>query len=786
MRAAVAPHRRRRRWLRLAIPAGLLAAVTAAALVRYLPRTGRLDCATAAARAEPPSVIVLSCQEEYERTHDPATGVHLATALRRSGNRAAATAIASELLATEARSDAFWILGEIARYEEQLDRALDLLQEARKLHRAEQRHVAVARDALALAGIHGVTRRLAEALYAVDECIAESQAGGDKAVEGLCHLAAARVLSYAGYQDGARQELKRAEPLLTTDRDRAQLWLERGNALQGHARASGRLSREAEAVEDFKQSLALAARARFTDGVLSSELNLVYSLAEQGKTAEAELHHDMATALDRDKDYASNLAQLAARIAYRRDDLARASSINASLYPELPPSDERFEVCVMQARIALAQGDLAAAELWARRGIEDVERIRATQTALELRPWVLASRRAAHELRFVALARAGRFDEAVAVFDQWQGHTLIEAMTRPELGKTPRLAEMASKIESLTKLMPAASRAPLLSGEARDVATALRSLDLFALAVAEDEVWRVTALRGKLQIEKLGTLGELSGLLDQLRATPTDAALAAEAGERLAPAALFGESSTLHVVLDRELAALPIVALRRGGKPLIAVRPVVHLPRLPPSPAELAASGSSCAAPDTAGGATVLADPDGSLPSARTESAEIAPLLATTPLVGAAATSKALFAAKPHAVLHVAAHANFNTYGGVLRLHDRPVPALDIAAQRLGPPLVVLSACSTASSGDPELAGSLSTAFLASGSSHVIATLRPVTDQGSVEVMRRFYKGGGIADPVRTLARVQAELAERNDNKDWPNFAVFGSDACAHGPGGVR
>lgn len=785
MRAAVEPRRRRRRWLRLAVLAGLCSAVTAAAVVRYLPRTGRLDCEAAASRAEPPSVVVLSCQEEYARTQDPATGVHLANALRRSGNRAAATAIANELLATEARSDAFWILGEIARFEEQPDRALDLLQEARKLHRAEQRHVSVARDALALAGIHGVSRRLAEALYAVDECIAESRAGGGKNVEGLCHLAAARVLSYAGYQDGARQELHLAEPLLATDRDKAQLWLERGNTLQGRARAGGRGSREAEAVASFEKALTFATRARFTDGVLSSELNLVYSLAEQGHVAKAELHHGVATALDRDKDYASNLAQLAARIAYRRGDLARASSINASLYPAMPSSDDRFEVCVMQARIALARGDLAAAELWARRGIEDVERIRATQTALELRPWVLASRRATYELLFVALARAGRFDEAVAVFDQWQGHTLLEAMARPELGKPPRLAEMASKIESLTRLLPAASRAPLLSGEARDVAAALRSLDLFALAVAEDEVWRVTALRGQLRIEKLGTLGELNPLLEDFQARPTDAALAAAAGERLAPAELFDAQSTLHVVLDTELVALPIVALRRGGKPLIAARPVVRLPRLPPDPADRAAAGSSCAAPDKAGGATVLADADGSLPSARTESAEIAPLLATTPLVGAAATSKALFAAKPHSVLHVAVHAGFDTYGGVLRLHDGPVAALDIAAQRLGPPLVVLSACSTARSDDPELAGSLATAFLASGSSHVIATLRPVTDRGSVEVMRRFYKGAGIADPVRTLARVQAELAG-TDNKDWPNFAVFGNDACAPGAGGTR
>jgi CHAT domain-containing protein len=176
-------------------------------------------------------------------------------------------------------------------------------------------------------------------------------------------------------------------------------------------------------------------------------------------------------------------------------------------------------------------------------------------------------------------------------------------------------------------------------------------------------------------------------------------------------------------------------------------------------------------------GATVLADADGNLPGAQSEAEMIARFLKTTAHVGATATSAALFAAKSDAVLHVSVHVDFDTHGRVLRLHDRPVSALEISAKRLGPPLVVLAACGTARSDDPELAGSLSTAFLASGSSHVIATLRPVTDRGPVEVMRRFYEGGGVADPVRTLARVQAELADTS-NKDWPSFAVFGKAVC--------
>ena len=69
------------------------------------------------------------------------------------------------------------------------------------------------------------------------------------------------------------------------------------------------------------------------------------------------------------------------------------------------------------------------------------------------------------------------------------------------------------------------------------------------------------------------------------------------------------------------------------------------------------------------------------------------------------------------------------------------------------------------------------TAFLAGGSSLVIATSNPVTDRGAAEMMRRFYKERGVADPIRTIAAIQAQLAE-TDNMDWPNFVVFGSNPC--------
>jgi len=205
---------------------------------------------------------------------------------------------------------------------------------------------------------------------------------------------------------------------------------------------------------------------------------------------------------------------------------------------------------------------------------------------------------------------------------------------------------------------------------------------------------------------------------------------------------------------------------------VIAARPVLRMPRLP-------AVAASCAARSAVDGAVVLADVAGDLPDARRESSKVASLFNATPLVGVAATSKALFAAKPDSLLHVAVHADVNG-SGFLKLHDRAVSAPEISASKLGPALVVLSACSTAQSGDPELAGSLSTAFLTGGSARVVATLRPVSDLGALEITNSFYTAGGVGDPVRVLADIQSQLAT-GDNKDWPNFAVFGGDLCTPG-----
>ena len=769
MKPEVVARSPRRRARRILLGGCVLIAVSAGLVAIYPRRPKVLDCESAS-RTESYGVVSLVCRAEYEQTKDPASGARLADALQRGGDRSEAKVLAKGLALTEARADAYRILGEIAISEERMQDAAALLQRARALHLVENRRAELARDDLALAEIHAGYERYDEALRILDECVEASRSASARAVEGLCHLAAARVLSLVGYIEKAREEFDRAEPLISHDRELTKLSFERGNIEQEVSRGRDRATNEKRALVSFEDAREHAERAQLTSWAAAIEVNRAFSLAELGRIDEAEHHLAEAAALDLDQEYERERAQLAARIAYRRGDLTRASSLNEQAYPAIEDHGDRFEVCVMQARIALASEDPRAAEKWARRGIEEVEQIRAAQTAIELRPWVLASRRAPYELLFSILARANRFEEAIAVFDQWQGRTLVDALAPSSADPSLGLADTAREIQSITRRLPAVASTPLMAAGGRAVVETLRTTDLFALVIAEGELWRVTASRGRIWIDGLGTYDDaLEARVAGFQAAPTDRTLAGELGELLVPAELFRDSSTLYVVLDAQLGALPVVALRRGGRALIDARPLLRVPRLP--------AGATCVAPASPGGATILADARGDLPDARREADRIATLFETRALVGAAATSAALFAARSSPVLHVAVHAHFDAEGGRLQLHDRDVSALEIAAARLGPSLVVLASCSSARSGDPELARSLSTAFLAGGSSHVIATLRPVADAGALELTSRFYAEGGARDPVRTLAAIQAKLAD-GDNKDWPSFVVFGHDVC--------
>ncbi|MGW1677130.1 CHAT domain-containing protein [Saccharopolyspora sp. NPDC002376] len=136
-------------------------------------------------------------------------------------------------------------------------------------------------------------------------------------------------------------------------------------------------------------------------------------------------------------------------------------------------------------------------------------------------------------------------------------------------------------------------------------------------------------------------------------------------------------------------------------------------------------------------------------------------------LAGADATTEHLLSTVDGAaVAHIAAHGRFRDDQPLLScldLADGPLYAYDLDRLHRGPATVVLSACdvgrSVVSRGD-QLSG-LATTLLGRGTSTVIASVVPVPDERTVNVMMSLHRAlrDGVA-PAEALAAAQAEHGE--------------------------
>jgi tetratricopeptide (TPR) repeat protein len=785
------PRSWRRRLARLAVIAVGVAVVAQSADYALVHR--ERDCATAM-HDKAWTAAVQICHDEYQRTLDPATGVRLADAQDKTGEHIAAKLTASPLLRTSAIADAFYVLGRIAQHDQRNESAIISLTTARGLHRAKHQWARLAADDGVLAMAYTARSGYAEALRSADECIAQAHLVPDPDLWSYCHLVAAKALIRVGYWSAADVELAIATRFATTDLLRSDLAYQRASLAQESGDYPG-------AIVFYRDAQRLIQRPTEHGWTLETDLNLAYALAQHkpsndatqsselaearrsAELDEAESYLQAAARLDVDGDRAPERASTAAQIAYARHDLSHATSLNER-YLRLRSKDDEpgradptdlddlIDVATLQVRIELERGDLTSAERWARLGVAQAERVRGAQQTAELRPWVLAKRRAPYELLFTALARGGRVEDAALVFDDWQGRTVQDALATPRPPASIDRRDAADHVAKLGNWLSVASQAAFAQPADRAaVLSTMRGIDLLALIVADGEVWRLTADHGAPRLVRLISLTKIGDLLGEFRTQPTDHARAAQLGALLVPDEAFRATDVLHVLVDGRLGAVPVAALRHGDTSLIAVRPIVYTLRLPEV---------RCVPAARPGHATVLGAAAPDIPSATFEATQIAELLHTTSATGAAATRAALFAAANDAVLHVAAHTALGLDGGALELADGEVSALEISARRVAPTLAVLSGCDTATSDDFELGGALVSGFLAAGAQHVVATLRPISDAGAPDLMTRFYRADGVADPVRALAQVQAALAN-TAQRDWPYYAVFGSAVCRTG-----
>ncbi len=132
-------------------------------------------------------------------------------------------------------------------------------------------------------------------------------------------------------------------------------------------------------------------------------------------------------------------------------------------------------------------------------------------------------------------------------------------------------------------------------------------------------------------------------------------------------------------------------------------------------------------------------------------------------------------------LIHLAAHGSLrkdNPAFSFIQLADGPLFVHDLAAFRLSGSIVVLTACSSgrgaAPSGDEWIG--LARGFLQAGASAVVASLWPIEDEATLELMDLFYRdvAAGL-DAAEALRRAMAGLRSTRPHPwHWASLAVLG------------
>lgn len=251
-------------------------------------------------------------------------------------------------------------------------------------------------------------------------------------------------------------------------------------------------------------------------------------------------------------------------------------------------------------------------------------------------------------------------------------------------------------------------------------------------------------------------------------------------GGLIAPLQSYLTTERLAIAAHSKLHYVPFAALTDGQQFLVDNYQLTQLPsanvlRFLDAP------------PQQSGKPVVLGNPTFDLPFAAEEARAIAALYNVQPLIGQEATERQLRAQANQAkILHLATHGEYNASNplfsqilfadssgnddGRLQVHE--IYELDLSTHTQ---LVVLSACQTqvgeASDGD-EIIG-LNRAFLYAGTPNVIATLWPISDETTADLMRVFY--GFLQEGLSSAEALQrAQQAIKQDHPHPYYWAAFG------------
>lgn len=725
---------------------------------------------TAAYEAGSFEEAVRLCEAAWRETGDPRAGVTQARALVRLGRSDQALAWIETLRGSPAEPGSWSVAAAVWAQRGESERAARAFRTDLGLLAAQGDSAAVARAHYGLYYLAWEGSRYREALEQARLSFAAAGAAGDRGAQALAAEALYTVLYSLGDLMGAQQALRLTSRLLPPERtaDRARLLANQGILALDNGRPE--LARH-----DIEQAIALMEGRGDRRFYRSAYLNLVQADLDGGDPGSAERH--LAAAWHHAEPAGppeTALLYYRARLQRARERPMEAAQSLAEALAGDPVPDWAWDLEHERGRVAEERGDLGTAEQAYERSAAFVEEMRRAIGFDELKAWLLDRKREPFESLFLLRARGGRAAEALATVERAKVRSFQDAFLQAtaQAPAAPRdvWTAAAERADALRDLLPAMSEST--AGAPVPVERSLAALREHRALVyfeARDEVWLLDVAGGRVHPRRLdATPGRVAALVDRLLAAPAEPVLAETLGALLLPADLgLSPGTTLYIVPDGSLTRLPFAALRRNGRWLVVDHAIVYGPGV----SALAASGAN----DRATGAVVLADPQSDLPQAAAEGRQIAALFGSTPRLGSAATARALTAGAGAAVLHVAGHAGWGPGGPWLALADRNVTPAMILKARIRPRLVVLASCASAASAGRGLWGSTGAAFLAAGSEAVLASLGSVEDRTARELVLRFYREGGAADPAGGLARAQrAFLAAGRPPSSWAPFVLLG------------
>ncbi|WP_169953276.1 CHAT domain-containing tetratricopeptide repeat protein [Microbispora sp. H11081] len=496
--------------------------------------------------------------------------------------------------------------------------------------------------------------------------------------------------------------------------------------------------------------------------------------------------------------------------------LARAAAASRSRGPALVRARGWYARALQRRAEGDARGVLAAV----RTGLRVLDEHASAMGATDLRVHAAAHRADLVALGLEVAFEAGRPDGLLEWSERARASRLPAAPVRPP--DDPVLTALLARLRSVARDLAgqAAAPAPLLARQAdlerrvrdhsrrragapggvptapvtpRDLAASLGSWALVEYVRRGADLHVLTMVDGRVGVRRLGATAQAADLIERLAfAVRRDARPDARPEALAASAALLDAASArldalllgpLAEIGDRPLVVVPtgpLHSLPWSLLPSCAGRPVTvapsatlwHLARTRRAPAE---------------GGPVVAVAGPRLAAAGPEAVAVGAIHAGAVLAGAAASVEAVSAALSRAGLaHLATHGHLSAenplFSGIA-LADGPLMAYDVERLPRVPHTLVLAACDSGRSvvrtGD-ELMG-LAVAFLARGTSQLVASVLPIPDAATTPVMVAFHERLAAGCPP-AAALAEAQRAVRGDD---PRTAAAAAGFVCVGAGAV-